>query len=394
MKTRNEQYFNQGENSVMFVAPKGKPVMSRGKGMWLFDSDNNRYLDFIGGWAVNCLGHSHPVITKALIKQGKRLINASPSFYNEPQIEFAKMLSDLTCMDKVFFTSTGAEANEGAVKLARKYGSMHKNGAYEIITTTNSFHGRTLAMMAATGKPEWQTLFPPMVSGFIHVPFNDIEAVRLAINEKTIAIMIEPVQGEGGAIPATDEYVKQLRDLCDRNGLLLIFDEVQTGYARTGTLWAYQQYGIEPDIMTLAKGIGGGFPLGALLAKEKFCVFEVGNQGGTYSGQPLAMAVGKAVLEEIIRRDLPSHVKKMNSYIMEKLRQLESEGLIDSIRGKGLLIAFDVKNMKGSDVVAHALEKGLILNSPRPQSIRLIPPLIVNEKEIDIAIGIIRSVIA
>lgn len=377
----------------MNVSPKPPIVMERGKGIYLYDTDGRRYLDFIGGWAVTALGHSHPAITRALVKQGKTLINASPSIYNRPQIEFAKLLIENTCMDKVFFTSTGAEANEGAIKLARKYGALKKNGAFGIITTVDSFHGRTLATMAATGKEKWRELYKPQIPGFTHVPYNNLDAVEKAVDDSTVAVMIEPVQGEAGAIPATREYISGLRKLCDDHGLLLIFDEVQTGFARTGKLFGYQQYGVEPDIMTLAKGIGGGYPLGALLAKDQFCVFEPGDQGGTYTGQPLGMAVGLAVLNEILSKDLCSHVNRMSDYLVTKLRSLADDRLIADIRGMGLLIAFDALRKSGEQIVNEARNLGLILNSPRPASIRLMPALIVQKKEIDAMIDILRKIL-
>jgi acetylornithine/N-succinyldiaminopimelate aminotransferase len=381
----------KAEEYYLFVSVKPPIVMERGKGMFLYDVAGKRYLDFIGGWAVNCLGHCYPAITRALKCQAGKLINASPSLYNRPQIEFAELLVKQTCMDKVFFLSTGAEANEGAIKLARKYGSKHKNGAYEIITTRNSFHGRTLATMAATGKEQWKTLFAPGMPGFVHVDFNDLRAVKQNMTEQTIAVMIEPVQGEGGAVPASMDYIRGLRKLCDEKGILLIFDEIQTGYGRTGKFFAYQYFGVEPDIMTLGKGIGGGFPLAALLAKDKFCVFEKGEQGGTYTGQPLAMSVGLAVLKEMLDRNISAHVEKMGFYLKSKLEILENKGLIENSRGLGLLQAFDLKKSTGEEVLKKALKKGLILNSPRPQTIRLIPPLIVEKKHIDEMISILAT---
>jgi acetylornithine/N-succinyldiaminopimelate aminotransferase len=387
------ELFEKAEQYYMFVSKKPPVVMERGRGVYLYDVEGRKYLDFISGWAVVSLGHAHPAVAKALAKQGKAFISSSPSMYNRPQVEFAELLVKSTCMDKVFFVSTGAEANEGAIKLARKYGSLKKNGAFEIITTIDSFHGRTLATMAATGKEKWRSLFTPTMPGFVHVPYNDITALENAVNDKTIAVMIEPVQGEAGAIPADAEYVKQLRALCDRKGLLLIFDEVQTGFGRTGTMFAYEQYGVEPDIMTLAKGIGSGFPLGALMAKKEFCVFEAGDQGGTYTGQPLAMAVGLAVLKEIINKNICGHVAEMGVYLLEKLRELEVAGVIANIRGKGLLLAFDSKRKEGETIVAEALSKGLILNSPRPSSIRLMPALVVEKKHIDEMIGILRTIL-
>lgn len=276
-----KKLLEQAEKSILFTAVRPEVVMEKGEGMYLWDTDGKKYLDFIGGWAVNCLGHCPSVITDALNKQASLLINASPTFFNKPMIELAKLLTSISCFDRVFFTSTGAEANEGAIKLARKYGTKYLNGAFEIITTISSFHGRTLATMSATGKKHWQDLFGPRLPGFIHVPYNDIDAMSAAIGSNTCAIMIEPVQGEGGVNIASVAYISALRKLCDDKGILLIFDEIQTGIGRTGKMFAYEHYGIEPDIMTLAKGIGGGFPLSAMLAKEKLNIFDPGDQGGT-----------------------------------------------------------------------------------------------------------------
>lgn len=369
--------------SILFTSNRPEIVMERGKGMYMWDTEGNKYLDFVGGWAVNCLGHSPEVITEALIKQAKVLVNCSPSFYNTRMLEFARLLTQNSCFDKVFFTSSGAEANESVIKLARKYGAKFKSGAYEIITTINGFHGRTLATMSATGKKQWESLFAPRVQGFAHVPFNDAEAVKKAITEKTCAIMLEPVQGEGGVNVADRAYIKELRKTCDDNGLLLIFDEIQTGIGRTGKLFAYEHYGIEPDVMTLAKGIGGGFPLSAMLTKKQFDIFEPGDQGGTYSGQPLAMSVGLAAIRSVINMDLPGHAEKMGSYIMARLNEIKEKYHISNIRGKGLLIAFDLASQNAGEVVAKCLAAGLVVNAPRPSTIRLMPPLIVTENEID-----------
>ncbi|HWR29957.1 MAG TPA: aminotransferase class III-fold pyridoxal phosphate-dependent enzyme, partial [Negativicutes bacterium] len=265
------------KKSILFTASRPDLIMTRGTGMYLWDTNGKSYLDFVGGWAVTSLGHSPAVITEALERQSRLLVNASPSFYNTSQLKFAKLLTDISCFDRVFFASSGAEANEGAIKLARKYGSLYRQGANEIITMVNSFHGRTLATMSATGKEKWADLFEPKVPGFIHVALNDLPALRSAITEKTCAIMLEPIQGEGGVFAADLAYMKALRTLCNELDILLIFDEVQTGLGRTGKLFAYEYYGIEPDVMTLAKGIGGGFPLAALLAKEKFNVFAAGD---------------------------------------------------------------------------------------------------------------------
>jgi len=377
----------------MLVSAKPPIVMERGAGMELFDVEGRRYLDFIGGWAVDCLGHSPRALAEALAEQSSRLVNASPSFWNRTQVELAERLTAVTGLDKVWFGSTGAEANEGAIKLARKWGSLRRAGAYEIITTVNSFHGRTLATMAASGKEQWRALFAPPVPGFVHVPFDDLEALRAAVTDRTAAVMIELVQGEGGAVPASPEYVLGLRALCDERHILLILDEVQTGYGRTGSLFAFQRYGVRPDVLTLAKGIGAGFPLSALLARDEFCVFQKGDQGGTYSGQPLAMAVGLAVLREIERLDLPAHAARIGSYLEDGLRRLERKGLLQHVRGAGLLLAFDATRRSAADVVAAALERGLIINSPRPASIRLIPPLIAERGHIDEAIAVLEQVL-
>jgi acetylornithine/N-succinyldiaminopimelate aminotransferase len=393
MQKSTAELLEQAGRSILFTAIRPDIVMEKGQGMYLWDTDGKKYLDFIGGWAVNCLGHCPDVIADALSKQSSLLVNASPSFYNRQMIEFAKLLTDISCFDRVFFTSTGAEANEGAVKLARKYGSGSLGGAWEIITTINSFHGRTLAMMSATGKKHWEDLFKPKLPGFVHVPFNDIDAAEAAVNENTCAIMIEPVQGEGGVNLADEKYIEGLRRLCDEKGILLIFDEVQTGIGRTGEMFAYQHYGIEPDIMTLAKGIGGGFPLSAMLAKERLNIFDPGDQGGTYTGQPLAMAVGMAVVREVLERDLPGRAAIMGEYIIERLKGMSEKYPLRNIRGKGLLTAFDLPDPIGEKIVSACLDEGLIINSPRPSAIRLMPPLIVMKQHVDEMIDILSRVL-
>lgn len=386
------ELLEQAADTILFTAERPDVVMEKGEGMYLWDTDGKKYLDFIGGWAVNCLGHCPQAITDALREQSSLLVNASPTFYNKPMIEFAKLLTDISCFDRVFFTSTGAEANEGAIKLARKYGSKCLNGAYEIITTINSFHGRTLATMSATGKKQWEDLFKPKLHGFRHVPYNDIAAMADAVGKDTCAIMIEPVQGEGGVNIADAAYVKALRELCDEKGILLIFDEIQTGIGRTGTMFAYEHYGIEPDIMTLAKGIGGGFPLSAMLTKEKYNIFDAGDQGGTYTGQPLAMAVGFAVIKEVIGKRLPERAKMMGDYIKVRLGELMQKYPIKNIRGSGLLTAFDLPSPSGKKMMTECLKDGLIINSPQPSTIRLMPPLIVTKYDIDHMADILSGV--
>lgn len=392
------------DKSLLFTAHRPGIVMERGEGMYLWDTDGKRYLDFAGGWAVTSLGHSPSALREALSEQAGTLVHASPAFYNKTMIQFADLLTTVSGMDKAFFGSSGAEANESAIKLARKHGRLHLNGAYEIITLTNSFHGRTLATMSATGKPHWEKLFAPKVDGFKHVPINDLDACFAAVTNQTCAIMVEPVQGEGGVHALDEAYVYGLRKICDMYGMLLIFDEIQTGMGRTGKLFAYEHYGIAPDIMTLGKGIGGGFPLSAMLTKNKYNLFEPGEQGGTYNGAPLAMAAGYAVLQELLKRDLAANAERQGQYLMQGLRQLALElaasgasrsgargALLSAVRGKGLLVAFDVPDGLGTELAAVCLRNGLIINSPNPSTIRLVPPLIAGQKDIDDMLSILHK---
>lgn len=383
----------EANNALMYTVTRPQQVMVKGKGSYLWDAEGKRYLDFIQGWAVNCLGHCPPALTRALGKQAKELLNGSPILLNRPMIELAGLLTSQSVLDKVFFANSGAEANEGALKLARKYGVAHLNGAHEVITTDNSFHGRTLAMMSATGKSAWEPLFEPKVSGFIKVPFNDLKAVRDAITPKTAAVMIEPIQGEGGVFVGTKKYLKGLRELCDEKGILLILDEIQTGIGRTGAMFAYEHYGVEPDIMTLGKGLGGGFPLAALMAKDAVCVFEAGDQGGTFGAQPLAMTAGLAVVNEMINKKIPQKTKSKGNSLVRKLKGLSKEFGFTDIRGMGLLVAVDLPQDKGADVVARAFEQGLLLNAPRPATIRFMPALTVSNKEIDEMLEILTAVL-
>ena len=378
-----KELLSTADNSLLYVITRPDIVMESGKGMRIKDTEGKEYLDFIGGWAVNCLGHSPKVLVEAISQQAETLINCSPAFNNRTQLEFAELLIGNCSMDRVFFMSTGAEANEGAIKLARKYGLKKLNGATDIITTQNSFHGRTMITMAATGKDHWQTLYGEPAKGFKKAVFNDLESMKALVDENTCAIMLEPVQGEGGVNVASQEYIEGLRSLCDEAGILLIFDEVQTGFGRCGTLYAYEHYGVEPDIITLGKGLGGGYPLSAMLTKEQFNIFERGDQGGTYTGQPLGMAVGHAVLKTILEPGFLNHVKAMEVYIKNKLSELSGSFEIENIRGLGLLLAFDLQQSQGGQVASACMDDGLIINSPNDKSIRLIPPLIVTESEVD-----------
>jgi acetylornithine/N-succinyldiaminopimelate aminotransferase len=357
-------------------------VFVRGEGSLLWDDSGKRYLDFVQGWAVNCLGHSPPAIADALATQARLLLTPSPAFYNGPSLELAKALTDLSCFDQVFFANSGAEANEGAIKLARKYGALHRNGAYEIITFDGGFHGRTLATMSASGKKAFEPLFEPKVPGFPKAKLNDLDSVKRLITDKTIGVMLEPIQGESGVWPATDEFLQALRALTEAHGLLLIFDEIQTGMGRTGKLFHYQHAGIEPDIMTLGKGIGGGVPLAALLATNKASCFEHGDQGGTFNGNPLMCAAGLAVLAEVGKPEFLKSMADAGLFLESELQRLSARHGLGEVRGRGLLLALDLKHPIGASIVAQALADGILLNSPQPDALRFMPALNVSREEI------------
>src|SRR4051794_23393974 len=316
-------------------------------GSWLIDDQGREYLDFVQGWAVNCLGHSHPAMVRAIAAQAETLINASPGFYTDRLRGLAADLVALSCMDRVFFTNSGAEANEGAIKLARKWGGVPRGGAYGIVTLQNGFHGRTLATMSASGKPQWDRLFEPKVPGFVKVPVGDLDAVARAITPETVAVMLEPIQGEAGVIPMPEGYLAALRALTASRNLLLILDEIQTGIGRTGTLFAYQQAGIEPDIMTLGKGLGGGVPLGALTAKEAVCCFEPGDQGGTFNGNALVCAAGSVVLDIVGRPEFLAEVVEKGRYLADRLADLSRRLGHGEVRGAGLLLGLALKDADG-----------------------------------------------
>ncbi|PIW40123.1 MAG: aspartate aminotransferase family protein [Chloroflexi bacterium CG15_BIG_FIL_POST_REV_8_21_14_020_46_15] len=368
-------------------------TLVRGEGARVWDDQGKQYLDFVGGWAVNSLGHCHPALVNALEEQAKTLIQASNQFYTVPAIKLAQLLVENSCLDRVFFCNSGTEANEGAVKLARKYGKIHLKGAYEIITTYGSFHGRTLAMTAATGQRKFQDPYTPLPDGFINVEYNDLEAIKRATNERTCGVMLEPIQGEGGVNVPDDDYLKKVEDWCHQKGILFILDEVQTGIGRTGTLFAYEQYNVEPDIMTLAKGLGSGVPIGAFLAKEKASVFTPGEHGTTFGGNPLVCAAAYATLKYIIDNDIPEKVNRVGKYFMTELETLKQQfDFITEVRGKGLLIAMEFDREIAQDVTMSCLNKGLLINKLTPNAIRFIPPLIITEKEVDEAVNILRNI--
>ncbi len=386
-----------GTTHLMEITERPPMVFVRGEGSWLVDDTGKRYLDFVQGWAVNCLGHCPPAVTDALAAQARVLVTPSPAFHNEPARRLAATIAEHSDFTRVFFTNSGAEANEGAIKLARKWGRRFKGGAHEIITFDGAFHGRTLATMSASGKPGWDTMFAPQVPGFPRATLNDLASVEARMGPRTAAVMLEPVQGESGVVPATVEFLRDLRALTRRHHCLLILDEVQTGVGRTGRLFGYQHFARSrdeaPDIVTLGKGLGGGVPLAALCATEAASVFEHGEQGGTFNGSPLMTAVGAAVLEVILAPGFLDAVAERGRYLSARLGEMVAARGLSHERGWGLLRALDLGVDVAAAVVAYArdsLEKhagwegqGLLLNAPRPHLLRFMPALNVTEAEID-----------
>jgi acetylornithine/N-succinyldiaminopimelate aminotransferase len=380
-------------DSLMNITARPPVVFVRGEGSFLWDDSGKRYLDFIQGWAVNCLGHSPPAVADALAAQAKLLLTPSPAFYNGPSLELAKVLVDASCFDQVFFANSGGEANEGAIKLARRYGALHRGGAYEIITFDGAFHGRTLATMSASGKKAFEPLFEPKVPGFPKAQLNDLASVERLINDKTVGVMLEPIQGEAGVWPATDQFLRELRELTTAHGLLLIFDEIQTGMGRSGKLFHYEHAEIEPDVMTLGKGIGGGVPLAALLATAAAACFQHGDQGGTFNGNPLMCAAGLAVLQQVGKPEFLKSVVDTGLYLEGELQRLSARHGLGAVRGRGLLLALDLKHPVGASIVAQAFEDGVLLNSPQPDALRFMPALNVSREEIDHMIDCLDAIL-
>jgi acetylornithine/N-succinyldiaminopimelate aminotransferase len=381
-------------DALMTITNRPPVVFVEGRGSWLRDENGKEYLDFIQGWAVNCLGHCPDAITRALATQAARLLNCSPAFYNEPMIRLADLIARTSGLERTFFASTGAEANEGAIKLARKWGAVHRGGAYEIITMDHGFHGRTLATMSASGKPQWEALFEPKVAGFTKVDLNDLDAVARAITDKTVAVMLEPIQGEAGVHVASDEFLRGLRELTRRQDLLLILDEVQTGIGRTGKMFCFEHAGVTPDILTLAKGLGGGVPLAALVAREEVCCFANGDQGGTFNGNALMTAVGCAIMEVITAPGFLANVTAIGAYLASRLTEMGRPHGCGGVRGKGLLLALDLGGDIGTRVTEMAFARGLLINSPRANTLRFMPSLSVTHQEIDRMIAILDGVLA
>lgn len=371
-------------------------VFVKGEGTNLLDSDGREYLDFIAGLGVVNVGHRHPRVVEAVKKQAEKLIHVTNLFYTYPQLELAQKLAEISFGDKCFFGNSGAEANEGAVKLVRRYAKMNLGeNKYKIITAFRSFHGRTLKMIAASGQPEKQKPFQPLPPGFVHVPLNDIEALKKAIDDETCGVMLEAIQGEGGVYPCEISYLKEVRKLCDDKKLLLILDEIQTGVGRTGKMFAYQHFGIEPDILTLAKGLASGFPIGVLIAKEEIAeAFKPGDHGSTFGGGPVVCAAANATLAVVLEESLVEKCSDTGEYLKKQLEELESKmEIVKEVRGLGLMLGIELRKDVAKEAVLKALKEGVIFNNIGTRIIRFLPPLCVTQDEVDKAVGVLENVL-
>jgi len=387
----NKDFVQKGQQYVMNTYARFPIAMEKGKGSYVWDADGKQYLDFLGGIAVCALGHSNEQLNLALQEQAQKLWHVSNLYWIMPQVELAEKLVTESGLGKAFFCNSGAEANEGAIKLARKYFYRRKEGyKNKIIVFNQSFHGRTLATLTATGQQKYQEGYAPLPEGFAYADFNDINSVHKLVSDDTAAIMIEPLQGEGGVIPANIDFLRELRKLCDQKGILLIFDEVQCGMGRTGKLFAFQTYGITPDIITMAKGLGGGFPIGALIATDEAAKgFEPGDHASTFGGNPLATAVAKATVNIIADKQFLQKVSNTAKYLMDNLTKLTDSRLI-AVRGRGLMIGIEF-NTEVRPLIDLCMQKGLLVGGAGPQVIRMVPPLTISETEVNQAINIFKE---
>lgn len=386
---------SEDKNYVMNTYGRYPLTLVKGSGTRVWDSDGNVYLDFVAGIAVNAFGHCYQPIVDAIKNQAETLIHCSNLYWNEKQIQLAKMIAENSFGNRVFFANSGAEANEGAIKLARKYASIkYGDKRYKVISAKNSFHGRTFGALTATGQMKYHAGFGPLLEGFKYVKYNDIEDLYSTVDEDVCAIMIEVIQGEGGIHEGSLEYLKEIRKICDKNDIILIIDEVQTGIGRTGKLFAYEHFGITPDIMTLAKALGGGIPIGAIVAKESVSVFKPGDHASTFGGNPLACAAGIAVMKEVTKKGFLDDVLKKGEYFKEKLNALKDRyKVIKDVRGKGLMIGCEMDLDDAGEIVSNALKKGLLINCVNHNVLRFVPPLIVTTDELDTAAIILDDVL-
>ena len=384
-----EQNWKDMESKYYMHAANRYPmVIEKGEGTKLWDTNGNEYLDFTSGWAVNNIGHSNQVVADAIEQQSKTLLQTSNVFYTIPQLKLAEILIENSVLDKIFICNSGAEANEGAIKLARKWGKINKNGASKILTAYNSFHGRTISTLAATGQPKYHETFMPVTEGFDYFELNNLDSLKDKIDDDTVGIMIEVVQGEGGVNICSQDFIKSIRKISDEKNIIMIIDEVQTGIGRLGSFYGYEKFGIEPDVITLAKGLGAGVPIGAILAKDEYSVFVPGDHGSTFGGNALTSAAAYASSKFILENDISNNVNKLNSYFTSKLNELMSKfEIISEVRGMGLLIALEFSMDIAADMITECNKNGLLVNAVRPNALRFMPPLTVTEDEIDQAIS-------
>jgi len=383
------------ENKYYQHTFKRSLVMERGEGVRVWDANGKVYLDLVAGIATNVLGHAHPNVVRAIKEQADKLIHVSNLYINERQVELAEQLYNVSGGMRSFFSNSGAEAVEGAIKLARKFGRQNRGGAFHVISMDRSFHGRTLATTAATGQQKYQDTWLPLPEGFMQVPFNDLDAVKAATTDKTIAVLVEAVQGEGGIFPASPDYLQGLRRWCDEQNLILICDEVQAGVGRTGRFFSWQHYGITPDITTMAKGLAGGVPIGAMLAAPRADIFEPGDHGTTFGGNPIACAAGVATVTTIVGEHLVEHAAEMGDFLGGKIDELAARyAIITGTRGMGLMRAFELAEPRAQDIMDRAMERGLLITNAGPTTIRMVPPLILQRDEVDEAIASLDASLA
>jgi predicted acetylornithine/succinylornithine family transaminase len=370
-------------------------ILERGEGTRVWDIDGREYLDFVGGIAVVSLGHASPVIAEALERQSKQILTTSNYYYTVPQLKLAELLCQVSGMDRVFFCNSGAEAVEGLMKLARKWGKEKRDGAYEIIVMEGAFHGRTIATVTASSNEKYRAPFTPLVDGFPRVPYNDIGMVKAATGPRTCAVLVEPLQGEGGVNVPDDDYLPRLRDWCDEAGILLLLDEVQTGVGRTGKMFGFQHHGIEPDAIAVAKALGGGFPIGAFLTKEECALLNPGEHGTTFGGNALACEVGYSVLKHIVDNDIVGQVAKKGEYFEKRLHGLaDRQPLVTEVRGRGMIWAIELAEPMAEAAVQASLAKGLLVNAVKPTALRFVPPFTTSEAEIDRAVEVVEEVLS
>jgi acetylornithine/N-succinyldiaminopimelate aminotransferase len=383
------------EKKYFLPVSKRLPItLVRGQGTRVWDLDGREYLDFVAGIAAVSLGHCHPEVVAAIERQAKQLMHASNYYYTIPQVKLAELLCQSTKLDKVFFCNSGAEAVEGLIKIARKWGKENRDGAYEIIVAEDAFHGRTMATVTAAGNEKYRAPFAPLFEGFVRVPFNNIQAIKKATTGRTSAVLLEPIQGEGGVNIPSDDYLPQVRAWCDEAGILLLLDEVQTGVGRTGKLFAHQHYGILPDAIAIAKALGSGFPIGAFLAKDHCAVLGPGEHGTTFGGNALACEVGHTVLKYMLDHQIPSQAAKKGEYFERKLHSLaDRHPMITEVRGKGLIWALELDRPVAEEAMGRCSEEGLLVNNVKPTALRFIPPLTVSEEEMDAALEVVDRVL-